>query len=226
GQLREGGCTRIVGVAEDVRRTYLNPEATPALYRPRAQAPAGQSPFGFRGMILLVRTTGDPGDILADVRRAMQQVAPNMPFVEVQRFETRLDPVVRPFRLGASLFTAFGLLALLLAAVGLYGVIANLVAERTHEVGVRMSLGAARREVVGLVVRQGMRPVLLGLVIGVAAALAGARLLESMLHGVPARDPLTIGIVAVTLPLVAAVASWLPARRAARVDPVIALRAE
>lgn len=122
--------------------------------------------------------------------------------------------------------TVFGLLALGLAGVGLYGVLVNLVVERTHEIGVRKSLGADEREIVRLVVRQGLRPVAIGLVLGLASAVAGTRLLSALLYGTSARDPVTLGTVAIVLLAVAALASWLPARRAARIDPVIALRAE
>jgi ABC-type antimicrobial peptide transport system permease subunit len=139
---------------------------------------------------------------------------------------TNVRQQVRPWRLGASFFGAFGTLALLLAAVGLYGVISYMVTQRTHEMGVRVALGAQARDVARLVVREGVGVTAVGTVIGLAAALAGGRFVESLLYEVSPRDPLVLAVVAVTLLSIAVAATLVPAWRAMRVDPVVALRAE
>ena len=129
-------------------------------------------------------------------------------------------------RLNLWLLAIFAGIALVLSAAGLYGVISYLVAQRTREIGVRIALGAQRRDVIGLVMRQGTRLTALGVGLGLAGALAFTRVLEKLLYGVSARDPLTLGGIAALLAAVALTATWLPARRAARVDPILAIRAE
>jgi putative ABC transport system permease protein len=164
--------------------------------------------------------------MIAPVRNAIQQIAPDLPYVSVRPMDELIRNDVLPFRLGAVLFSLFGVLALALAAVGLYGVLAYLVAERTREIGVRLSLGAREGDVVGLVVRQGLRLVAIGLVLGLAGSFLSVRLLEGLLFGISARDPLTFVGIAAVLALTGALASFVPARRAARVDPMVALRHE
>jgi ABC-type antimicrobial peptide transport system permease subunit len=156
----------------------------------------------------------------------MQQTAADLPYASVRRFPELYARQVRPWRLGATMFSIFGGAALVLAVVGLYAVLAYGVSQRTHEIGVRLALGADGNSVVRLVVSQGVRVAALGLVIGTLGALAGARLLREQLFGVAPNDPATFVTVALTLLGVAVLASWLPARRASRVNPVEALRTE
>lgn len=221
-QRRDGGCTQIVGVVESVRHTLLD-EPTPYLFLPWAQHPDA-TPWGTPR--LYVRTSGDAQRIAQDVRVAVQGLAPDLPFVSVEPMTNLVQRDLLPLRIGALLSTLFGILALALAAVGLYGVLGYYVAERTPEIGLRRSLGAQDGDVIGLVVRQAALPVAVGATVGLAAALAGAGLLEALLFDVSARDPVTLVGVVAFLGMVALLASYLPARRAARVDPCIALREE
>lgn len=222
-QLENGGCTRIVGIVETARHRYLDEPNVPHFFFPRDPEAAMPS---WGGPALLVRTRGRPAALVPQVRAAVGSVAADLPYVNVRPLEDFIRPEVMPYRVGATLFTLFGALALLIAAVGLYGVLGYFVAERTAEIGIRRSLGAPERVVVALVVRQGMVPVAVGAAFGLAAALAAGRLLEALLFGVSARDPATLLGVAALLAAVGLLASYLPARRAARVDPMVALRAE
>jgi len=160
------------------------------------------------------------------VRRALNNVMPGEGYVTVQPLETLVDRQRRSWRLGATMFVAFGVLALLVAAVGLYGVITYNVAQRMHELGVRVALGAQAGDVVRLVVGQGIRFAAAGVAIGLAAALLAAHWIQPLLFRQSARDPLTYGAVAGLLLTVALVASAFPARRATRADPNIALRSD
>ena len=158
------------------------------------------------------------------MRAALQSLRSDLPFVSVQPLTESIRGDVLPFRLGATLFSLFGALALVLAAVGLYGVLGYFVTERAPEIGIRRSLGAPVGSVVRLVMRQGMVPVGVGLVLGLAAAFAGTRYLASLLFGVEARDPVSFVGAAAFLVRVALLATLLPAWRAARIDPMVALR--
>jgi predicted permease len=215
-------CIQVVGIVENQVNNDLQEAVPPAFY----YLPLDQSTGRFPMRALFVRTPGRPSAIAATVRRAMQGVSSELPAVQVQSVEEMLDPQIRPWRLGATLFGVFGLVALVIAALGLYGVLAYTVAQRSHEMGVRVALGAQRGDVLRLVVGQGTRLAVVGVAIGAVAALAGGRALASRLYGVSASDPATLAAVAATLVAVAVVASWLPARRATRVDPVVALRVE
>ncbi|CAN5437287.1 ABC transporter permease [soil metagenome] len=222
-QTKEGGCTEIIGIAADSRHRFLEEQVVPYVYLPRAQHPGWAA---WTVPSILVRTRGEASGMIAPVRNAIQQIAPDLPYVSVRPMDELIRNDVLPFRLGAVLFSLFGVLALALAAVGLYGVLAYLVAERTREIGVRISLGAGEGDVVRLVVRQGLRLVAIGLVLGLAGSFLSVRLLEGLLFGISARDPLTYAGIAAVLALTGALASFLPARRAARVDPMVALRHE
>jgi predicted permease len=210
-------CAQIVGIAKDVRWGSLGDADRMQHYHPL--------PLDGRGMIYL-RTAGDPRRFLEPVRRALQELMPGTAVVTVQPLSVTLDPVLRPWRLGATMFTLFGGLALLLAAIGLYGVIAYNVTQRLHEMGVRVALGARTSDLLRLVVGQGIRVTLLGTAIGAAVVFLGGKLIASLLFGVPVRDPVTFLVVAMVLLLVATIASLVPALRASRVDPNLALRAE
>ncbi|MBX6364570.1 MAG: ABC transporter permease [Gemmatimonadetes bacterium] len=210
-------CYRVVGVAADARYVGLEEPRRMVFFQPIQRDPEGSR-------VLLIRAERDPAALAPAVRRALADLDPRLPYVELKPLTDVLRPQLQPRRLGASMFGAFGLLALLLAAVGLYGVVSYTVAQRTHELGVRMALGARRAQVLRLVVRQGVRLALVGLLIGAAGAFAVTRFVTHLLYGVTATDPLTFAGVALVLAGAAVLASLVPAHRATRVDPVIALR--
>ncbi len=221
-----GRCTRIVGVAGNVRRRYLVDEETAHLYRPTEQVPYAERPSLFRPKFL-VRTRENPERYLASMRSALQGLAPNLPYVDVQPMATFVAArAIRPFEIASRLLSVFGLLALVLSWVGLYGTLAHFVAARTREVGVRVALGAGRGRVVGLVVRRALVAVALGIAGGLALVAPAARAIRAQLQGGPSDEPIAVVAVTATLLLVALLASWIPARRAARLDPAETLRQE
>jgi ABC-type antimicrobial peptide transport system permease subunit len=175
---------------------------------------------------LAIRAAGDPADLVAAVRREVRAVDPDQPISDVRTMEEILGREVAPRRLQMTLLAGFAGLALLLASLGIYGVISYAVSQRTPEIGIRMALGARPRDVLGMVVGGGLRLAALGVGIGLAAALALTRVMASLLYGVSATDPLTFVSIPLLLLAVALAASYLPARRALRVDPVAALRSE
>ena len=177
-------------------------------------------------MTLQVRTVGDPAKVTAAIRREVQTVDANVPVNKVRTLEAQLDESLSQERLVATLSSCFGAFALLLAAVGLYGVLAYNVTRRTNEIGLRMALGAERGGVIWMVFREALLLVGMGVAIGVPLALALARSVSSLLYGLKPTDPLTILAAVVLLFAVAGIASYLPARRASRVDPMAALRYE
>ncbi len=185
-----------------------------------------------KGATFEVRTTGDPTATVAAVRQAVREVDANLPLNSVKTQIEQADETLRMERLFAKLMTLFGLLAQQLAAIGLFGVLAYAVSRRTHEIGIRMALGAERGDVLRMILRQGMTLALIGVGLGLAGAYVLTRYLEStlslqsMLYGVKVNDPLTYGVIAVGLTLVAVVACYVPARRATKVDPLVALRYE
>ncbi len=207
----------VVGVAADARYAGLREPPAPYAYRPVQQS---YSPM----MMLHVRTSGDPGPLLQKVRREVQALDPGLPLLEPRTITQVRNQSLWAPRMGAGLLSTFGLLALALAALGIYGVVAYSIGQREREIGIRMALGAGRREVLGLVLRQGLRPVVLGVVLGLVAALAAARTISSLLFGIGAADPLALAGAAALLVLVALAAIYAPARRASGLDPVTALR--
>ncbi|HZS07528.1 MAG TPA: ABC transporter permease [Blastocatellia bacterium] len=209
----------VVGVVEDVRHDGLHLAAGPHLYEPYQQ---NAWPF----LAIAVRSPLDQGALLAAVRREVQALDPNLPVSGVRTMEEVMAQSLATRRLVLTLFSLFAVVALVLAAVGLYGVLAWSVTERTRELGIRIALGANRRDVLRLIVGQGMKLVLLGIVIGLVVALALNRLIEKLLFGVSATDPLTFAAIASLLTAVALAACYLPARRATKVDPMVALRYE
>jgi len=218
-------CAEVIGVAENSRRQdWVEGEIF------HVHLPLSQAPDWMAARLLVVRPAGGggryPERLAADVRRAMQTAAPDLPYAEVRPLETLYASELRPWRLGATMFGAFGALAVLLAAVGLYGVMALSVAQRTRELGVRIALGARGGDVVRLVVRQGVRLVAGGTVVGLAAALGAGRWVEALLFRVSPRDPAVYGGVVLLLLAVGVAACLVPSWRAARVDPAVALRAE
>ena len=213
-------CAEIVGVVPDARRFNAVEDESMHFYVPLT---ADSSEFI---TALVMRARGRPEDVVAPVRAAMQQTAANLPYAAVTPLADLVAPSIRPWRLGTTMFGLFAGLALVLAAVGLYGVLSYTVAQRTQEIGIRVAMGAQRGDVLGLTVGQGVRIAALGAAIGALAALAGGRVLSSLLYGVSPRDPLVLLGAATTMLAVAAIASYLPARRATKVDPMVALRYE
>jgi predicted permease len=217
-------CTTVIGVVDDVAFTNVLDERPPQFYVPLAQMSPGNAP---RYLVARVAdAVSDPREVAARVRGALRGAHARMEALNVRPIIELAEPEMRPFRLGATMFGVFGLIALLLAGVGLYAVIAFDVARRTRELGIRTALGARSGDVVGLVLGQGLRITAVGVAVGVLLALALGRIVEALLFHVTARDPAVFALVSVTLLVVAAAASIGPAWRAARVDPVLALRDE
>jgi ABC-type antimicrobial peptide transport system permease subunit len=189
----------------------------------------GYTPFfqiPFSGATLVARTAADPQSLVAPIRSAIQQLDAGLPLDNVQTLEQVVSWALGERRVKTVLLGIFAVLALVLAAVGVYGVVSYSVTQRVREIGIRVALGAGRDEAVWMIVRQGMTPVALGLVTGLVGAYAASRLLASQLYKVDAADPATYLGVAFLLAAVALLANWLPARRATRVDPLTALRSE
>jgi predicted permease len=211
-------CREIVGIAEDVKFSDLGDDESMQIYLPATQSRAVGG--------IIVRAARDPRALAEPLRREVQQMLPGYGYASVKPLTTVLDPVVRQWRLGATMFTIFGSLALLLAAVGLYGVIAYDVAQRMREMGVRVALGAQAADIRRLVLWQGVRVTVAGVALGVIVAFVAVRYVAKLLFGTPAHDPLAFGVAIGTILVVAVLASLIPAGRATRVDPVVALRAE
>jgi putative ABC transport system permease protein len=208
----------IVGIAEDVTFS-LGENPDPAVYRPLAQQSS-------RWLTLVVHTKGDPKARIAAVRSAVQAIDDNLPAQEIKTLEEIVGLQFWPARMLAGLLAVLGSVGLLLASVGVYGVMSYAVAQRTREIGVRMALGAQSRDVLKLIVRQGVGLTLAGAAIGLALSFAATRLIASLLYGVEATDPITFIFVPSFLLGVAVVACYLPARRGTKVDPILALRSE
>jgi len=220
---QQGPWAEIVGVVRDVPLRQLNEEALPEGYLSPMQ---GVASWTARGMSLVVRTAADPLALAEAVRREAQALDSTVPVFGVSTAEQVLGRTVSQPRFNLILLGSFAVVALLLASVGIYGVLANAVRQRTHEMGVRLALGARPGAVFRLVIRQGMGLAVAGIGIGLSGAFALTRYLESLLYEVEPADPLTFGGVALLLLGVALLACWIPARRATKVDPMIALRCE
>jgi len=211
--------SRVVGVVEDVRIQELGEPPRAMYYIPLAQS-------GLFSPYLVVRTDGDPRALVPVLRRELRAVSPALPVTELGTLEAHLGETVAMPRVAAALMGAFSLLAVLLATMGIYGVVSYGVARRASEIGIRIALGAGRLQMVGMVVREVVAAVVVGLAAGLGLAVLAAPVVERGLYGVAALDPGSFAAVALLLTAVAAVASWLPARRAAGADPVEALRME
>ncbi|HEX9918310.1 MAG TPA: ABC transporter permease [Pyrinomonadaceae bacterium] len=215
----EGPYLEVVGVAKNAKYRGLREEPLPFFYTPLAQG--AQS-----SMTLFVRTDGDPLAVLPSVRSELKSLDKNLTLFQVNTLSAHLDEALSSDRMIAVLLGVFGVAALLLAAVGLYGVMSYAVARRTHEIGVRMALGAQAGDIIKLVLWQGMVLLLVGGVVGLAASYALTRLMSSLLYGISATDPLTFAGITLLMACVALLACYLPARRATKVDPMVALRYE
>jgi putative ABC transport system permease protein len=209
----------IVGVVGDVKFASLEGEVRPAIYLPHPQLAIGL-------MTLVMRTELPPMSLVNSVGAAVRGIDPELPLADVKPLEEIVDATLSRPRTVSVLLTAFALIALALAAVGVYGVMSYSVSQRTQEIGVRMALGATAESVLGLVLGQAMRLVVIGVIVGLITAGMLTRLLDTMLYDTPALDPLTFSLTALVLILVATLASYLPARRGMRIAPVEALRAE
>jgi putative ABC transport system permease protein len=210
----------IIGVVAHQRHSSLAVPGPEAVF-----VPDGHFGHGFASR-WAVRTAGDPMSIVGSVRAAVAQIDPRAPLAEIQPMTTFVDKAMAPVRFTATLIGIFAAVAVVLAAVGLYGVLATIVRQRTSEIGMRMVFGAPRGSILGLIVTEGLRLSLAGMIVGFAGALAVTRVMTSMLVGVNAADPLTFAAIALLFSTIAALASWIPARRASRLDPMAAIREE
>jgi len=215
----------VIGVAGDIRSRGPAVAPRPEFYLPIAQAPDVAWNW-FRTVYVVVRTTGDPAALVKPLSAAVTLIDRDLPLFDIRTMDQRLAGSLATARFNTLLLSLLGAIGLVLAATGIYGVIAYFVSQRTQEIGVRMALGATSASVVRLILGQALRPVAVGAVVGVAAALGASRVLSSQLFGVSPTDPLTIAAVVATLIGVALAASAVPARRAAAVDPTRALQSE
>ncbi len=215
----------VVGVMKNVRHNGVTAVVKEKFYVPDAQFPV-ETGFAARNMTLVVRGGGDPLSLAGPIRAAVRRLDPNLPIASVRPMSEVVDSSLATPRLTGSLLTLFAGLALLLAAIGVSGVLAYLVSRRRREIGIRMALGASRANVLGMVIGRGLLYAGVGIAVGVLAALFLTRLMEGLLYGVTPRDPVTFAVVTVLLLGIAVAASAVPAMRAARVDPLKALRSE
>ena len=212
----------IVGVVADVRQMGLDEPVKAEMYFPYQQDPS----YSYAPRDLVIRTSGDTSGLVSSVRQIISEVDPDQPVSNIATMSDVLGVEAAPRRMGMIMLVAFASLALLLASLGIYGVLAYFVTQHTNEIGVRMALGANRFNILALVLKKGMALTLLGVAVGLAASFALTRLMSSLLFGVKASDPLTFVAVPLLLVLVALLACLIPARRATKVDPMVALRYE
>ena len=209
----------IIGVVADVKNDDLDEAVDPIAYSPYAQN-------AWSTMSLVIRGTQDPTRLASAVRSEVQALDPNLPVSNIKPVRQMIDERISPKRLMTYILAVFGLIALLLASVGIYGVMSYAVTQRTQEIGVRMALGAQAVDVLKLVIKNGMTMALVGVAIGLAGAYALTRLLANLLFKVAPTDLVTFAAVSISLIVVALVACYIPARRATKVDPLVALRYE
>ncbi len=215
-------CSEVVGVVADARYADITADPGPFLYRPLAQRPRQAPPM----TVMYVRTTDDPTALAGALRRELEGLDPSIRFAEVRPLTNLIMPQLQPWRVGTMIFTLFGALGLVLAAVGLYGVLSFLVAQRTREIGVRIALGAPSASVLGLVLGQGGRLIAIGVVVGVVLGAMATQLFASMMFGVSPLDPFVYLATALLMATIGMVAVYVPARRATKVDAMVALRAD
>jgi predicted permease len=215
----ESPMREIVGVISDVKQNGLSADAAPEVYAPLAQSPMD-------GMFIVVRATNDPTSIAGSVRRQLASFDKNAPVYHVETLDQHLVQSVATPRFITLLLSGFSGLALMLACLGIYGVISYIVVQRTHEIGIRMALGAKRGDVLRMIIAEGLRPALAGVAVGILCALKLTHILSSLLYDVKPTDPLTFAAVSLILVGVALLACYIPARRAAKADPMLSLRYE
>jgi len=209
----------IVGVVPDGKYNSLGEDPKPAVYTPIYRDYSGT-------VTLVARTRGDPRQVLSALRDEVKKLDPSISVYAAKTLKEHMGTSLFPARMAAIALGSFGVLALILAAVGIYGVMSHVVAGRTREIGLRMALGAQLSDVQKLILKQGMLLAAIGSLSGLLVAFGGARLMKSLLYGVSTSDPITFTCVALLLLGIALLACWVPARRASRVEPMIALRAE
>jgi predicted permease len=217
--LEQAGQQEIVGIVRDTKYSSMRDPAPPTMYIPLLQT-------RLFGSVVVARTAAEPMSMVGAIREAVRRVDPNLPMIDVYTQMEQIERRLQQERLFAQAYTMFGALALVLAAIGLFGLMSYNVSRRTNEIGIRMALGAERKTVLGMVMSESMLLVVIGAVVGVAIALAAGRLVTALLYGVAATDWLSMSLAIATMILVAAAAGYLPARRASRVDPMVALRYE
>jgi putative ABC transport system permease protein len=223
-QLDSTSWRTIVGIVKNHQHFDPAHAFAPAAFIPRAQA--ARQPNLLNVATLLLRTSQDPTALISLARQRLRELDPDQPIARIATMNTNVAESLRPQRFNTLLMSLFAALALALALIGLYGVLAYHVVQRTHEIGIRLALGAQPRNLVALVMKQGLQLVLFGLALGLAGAYALTRLLGRVLYGVSTTDAPTFAGVALLLALIALLVSWIPARRATQVDPMIALRCE
>ncbi|HEV7860837.1 MAG TPA: FtsX-like permease family protein, partial [Pyrinomonadaceae bacterium] len=215
----QGVAREIVGVVSDVKNFGLDAPPKPEMYVSEIQ-------FPFQGTFIVVRGNGDPKSLSTPITQAVAAVDKDEPIYNIKPMEDVLNNSLARQRFNMLLMSCFAMVAAILAAVGLYGVMAYSVSQRTHELGIRMALGAQRRDILTLIVGHGLKLAAIGVAIGLFGAFALTRVIESLLYGISTTDPTTFGAIALLLVLVSLLASFIPARRATKVDPMIALRYE
>jgi predicted lysophospholipase L1 biosynthesis ABC-type transport system permease subunit len=213
----------IIGVVGDVKHRGLENDVRPQLYLPHTQVDYNVSSIPSE---LIIRTAGPPLSVAAAVGSVIHEIDPHLPVADLRTMDDYLDEMVATRRLRMELLTAYSAVALLLAAVGIYGVLAYFVVQHAGEIGIRMALGARPGDVLRWVLGKGVGLALGGVGLGLIASLAAMRLIKTLLFGVSATDPLTFGAIALLLLCVALAACWIPARRATKVDPITVLRCE
>jgi predicted permease len=210
----------VVGVVGSVKQYTLDEtDSRIAMYHPHTQVPG-------RSINVVVRTTTSPESVASSVVNEIRRIDPDLPIYNLRSMESRVEASLAPRRFAVLLLTLFAGVALILAGIGVYGVIAYLVSQGVRDIGIRLALGATPSRVLAMIVSQGLIAAVLGVAIGVAGALAHARAMQTLLFGIAATDPLTYSLVALTLVAAALLGAYVPARRAAQIDPVLALRAE
>jgi predicted permease len=214
-----GPWIEVIGVVQDGKYFSLSEKPEPFVYRPM-----GQNYDGWN--ILIARTTGNPQNVIAAIRREIQKLDPTLPIYDVRTMMEHMGLPLLPVRIAGAILGGFGILALILAAIGIFGVMSYAVSQRTREIGIRMALGAGAKQIFKFVVGEGLLLTLIGITVGLTLALMGTRFLSILLYGVSAIDPLTFAGVTLLLTLVAFLACYIPARRAMKVDPITALRHE
>jgi predicted permease len=233
GDNSHSGDLEIIGVVEDAKYNSPRDEPQPMAFLPLLQVKPEegeslQSPQYISNFVetIVVHTSRDPNAIAGDIRQALAEIDPNLPVMRINTLSSQIGRTLNQENAVAQLAGFFGLAALVLACVGLYGLMAYAVERRTSEIGIRMALGAYRGSVIGMVIREVLMQGIVGIVIGVAGALAAARLIANRLYGIESTDPVTLAAAALTLLLCITMAGYVPARRASRIDPIRALRHE
>jgi putative ABC transport system permease protein len=216
----------IVGVVRHVKQNSLDEESRAHIYRPLTQITSKSGADFARATDMIVKTSVEPYSLIGAIKNEIRAIDKDQPIAQVQTISDKLSDSVAPQRFTLQLLGVFGITVLLLAAAGIYGVMSYAVTQRTHEIGIRMALGAQMRDVLKLLVKGGMTVTAIGVAIGLGGAVALTRLMSNLLFGVTPTDPLTFVCVAFGLTLVALIACYLPARRATKVDPLVALRHE